>query len=117
MRSLKRKASGAKAAVAFVVVAIAWLTPLAVFAQERSYDREWGMHPMWWAWGAGGVVMMLMMLVFWGLVIAGLVLGIRWLIHLGPRSSSDSALEILRQRYARGEINREEFEAKKRDLT
>jgi putative membrane protein len=117
MRSLKRKASRAKAAVALVAVAVAWLTPLAVFAQERLYDREWGMHPMWWAWGAGGVVMMVMMLVFWGLVIAGLVLGIRWLIHLGPRSSSDSALEILRQRYARGEINREEFEAKKRDLT
>jgi hypothetical protein len=29
-------------------------------------------------WGAGGIVMMLMMLVFWGLVIAGLVVGLRW---------------------------------------
>jgi len=49
-------------------------------------------------------------------VITGLVLGIRWLVHQvkGPRL--DSALEILRQRYARGEINKEEFEAKKRDL-
>jgi putative membrane protein len=32
-------------------------------------------------------------------------------------SRSDRALEILRERYARGEIGREEFEAKKRDLT
>ena len=29
----------------------------------------------------------------------------------------DSALEILRQRYARGEINKEEFEGKKKDLS
>jgi putative membrane protein len=72
---------------------------------------------MWWAWGAGGVVMMVMMLAFWALVIAGVVLGIRWIIHQGPGSRSDSALAILRQRYARGEINREEFETKKRDLS
>jgi uncharacterized membrane protein len=42
--------------------------------------------------------------------------GIRWLISQGKESRSDSALEILRQRYARGEINKEEFEAKKKDL-
>jgi putative membrane protein len=113
----ERSVDMGSAAISFAAFAIAWLTPLAAFAQERWYDREWGMHPMWWAWGAGGVVIMVMMLVFWGLVIAGLVLGIRWLVHQGIRSPSDSALEILRQRYARGEINREEFEAKKRDLT
>jgi putative membrane protein len=44
------------------------------------------------------------------------VLGIRWLISQGKESRSDSAPEILRQRYARGEINKEEFEAKKKDL-
>jgi putative membrane protein len=58
----------------------------------------------------------LLMLLFWVLVIVGLVIGIRWLVGQGKESRSDSALEVLRQRYARGEINKEEFEAKKRDL-
>lgn len=89
--------------------------PLAAWAQERPYDF-WGMHPLWGMWGAWGFGMMLMMLVFWGLIIVGLVLGIRWLVSQGRESGSDTALDILRQRYARGEIDKEEFEARKRDL-
>jgi putative membrane protein len=65
-------------------------------------------------WGLG---MMFMMLVFWLLVIAALILAVRWFFtDQRQRGGVDSALEILRQRYARGEINKEEFEAKKRDL-
>ncbi len=90
--------------------------PAVAWAQERTYDF-WAMHPMWSMWGAWGLGMMLMMLVFWGLVIVGLVLGLRWLLSQSRDSRSDTALDILRQRYARGEIDREEFEAKKRDLS
>jgi len=67
--------------------------------------------------GLGGIGMLL----FWGLVIAGVVLLARW-FGGGPTSSSASpgrsktALEILGERYARGEIGKEEFEQKKRDL-
>ena len=84
--------------------------------QERLTEWHWEMHPVWWMWGAGGLVMMLMMLVFWGVVITALVLGIRWLARQDHGSRHDSALAILRERYARGEINREEFEARRRDL-
>jgi putative membrane protein len=77
----------------------------------------WDMHPMWGMWGLWGIGMMLGMLVFWGLVITGVVLGIRWLVRQGSaESKGDRALDILRERYARGEINREEFLARKRDL-
>jgi|SRR5690242_16406288 putative membrane protein len=95
-----------------------WLGPSVAAAQERPYHGEWGTHPMWGVWGVWGIGMMLMMLVFWGAVIVGTVLGIRWLVSQGkePRQT-DSALDILRQRYARGDINKEEFEARKRDLT
>ena len=90
--------------------------PVVAWAQERPYDF-WGMHPMWGMWGAWGLGMMLIMLVFWGLIIVGLVLGIRWLVSQGRESRSDSAMDILRQRYARGEIDKDEFETRKRDLS
>jgi len=86
---------------------------VAAQAQERAYEWGWGMHPMWGAWG---IAMMVMMLLFWGVVIVGIVLGIRWLTGQGRESQRDGAMDVLRQRYARGEINREEFESKKRDL-
>ncbi len=91
-----------------------WLVTGTALVQERFYEWRWEMHPLWW--GAWGIGMMLMMLLFWVLVIVGLVVGIRWLVGQGKAPTSDSALEILRQRYARGEINKEEFEARKRDL-
>ncbi len=94
------------------------LGPAVAAAQERGYEWGWGMHPMWGVWGAWGIGMMLMMLVFWGVVIVGIVLAIRWLASQGKASHSpDTALDILRQRYARGDISKEEFDAKKRDLT
>lgn len=96
---------------------VPWLWPSLATAQERAYEWGGGMHPMWGIWGAWGIVMMLMMLVFWGAVIVGIVLAIRWLVNQGKEARpTDAALDILRQRYARGDISKEEFEARKRDL-
>lgn len=68
-------------------------------------------------WGMGfGFIFMLL---FWGLVILGIAALIRWLMtqSSSSRSSRDkSPLEIVQERYARGEIDREEYEQKKRDL-
>ena len=96
------------------VVAFGWLS--APRLQERIYEWSWSAHPMGWMWGLGGLVMMLMMFLFWALVICGIVFGIRWLVRQGGDDRSDRALEILRERYARGEIGKEEFEARRRDL-
>jgi putative membrane protein len=86
----------------------------ALLVQQRSYEWHWEMHPMWW-WG-WGIGMMAMMFLFWVIFIVGLIVGIRWLLGKVGEQKADSALEILRQRYARGEINKDEFEAKKKDL-
>ena len=74
------------------------------------------MQAIWGLSGPWHLGIMLLMLAFWGAVIAGVVLSIRWLRSQGERRGSDPALEILRQRYARGDISKEEFDAKRRDL-
>jgi putative membrane protein len=96
-----------------VLLAMA-LVPRSAEAQERVYGWHWGMHPMWGVWGIG---MMVMMFLFWAVLITGLVLGVRWLAAQGREPRRDTALDTLRERYARGEINREEFESRKQDLT
>jgi putative membrane protein len=97
---------------------VPFLGPAVAAAQERPPDWGWGMHPMWGAWEAWGLGMMLTMLVFWAVVIVGVVFGVRWRAGQGRESrSGDTARDILRQRYARGDISKEEFDAKKRDLT
>ncbi len=67
-----------------------------------------------------GIVGGLLMLVFWGLIIAGLVLFVRWLWDRGRPSAgsvaNETPLEILKRRYARGEISKEEFDRMKQDL-
>lgn len=69
-------------------------------------------------WGIG----MLVMAVFWLVFAAALV----WIVRAvwdrraareGPGTHSESPLEILQRRYARGEIDRAEFEEKRRDLS
>jgi len=56
-------------------------------------------------------------LIFFILVIIGLVLLIRYLWESGgAKREQESALEILKKRYARGEISKEEFEEKKKYL-
>lgn len=66
--------------------------------------------------GFGGMIMMIL---FWALVISGFVLIIRWLMgNKGPEGYNprETPLDILKKRYAKGEINQDEFERMKKDL-
>lgn len=56
---------------------VQWIMTGAVLVQERGYEWGWGMHPMSGVWGVWGIGMMFFMLLFWGLVLVGVVLGIR----------------------------------------
>lgn len=70
-----------------------------------------------WGWGMG--FGMIGMVLFWVLVILGIVVLVRWIgasSSGAERTLAKSALDILKERYARGEIGREEFEQKRRDL-
>lgn len=63
----------------------------------------------------------LMMIAFWGGVIVLIVLVVRWLggggsAHHNRPAASRTALDILRERYARGEVDHDEFERRKQLL-
>jgi putative membrane protein len=89
-------------------------------AQQQGYSG-WGMGPgMMGNWGMGWFGMIFMM-IFWVLVIVGMVFLIKWLIQTtsmgkAAEQTGSRAVEILKERYARGEIDKVEFEAKKKDL-
>ena len=76
----------------------------------------WGDYGMSWSWGLFGAIHMVL---WWALLILGIVVLVKWLMSgpsRGERASESRALEVLKERYARGEIGKEEFEQKKRDL-
>lgn len=93
------------------------LTPL--LAQYGPRGDGWGQHMMG-NWGTGWTGM-LMSIAIWILIIVGGIFLVRWLMRAGSGQRSatgngDNALEILKQRYARGEIDRNQYESMKRDL-
>jgi putative membrane protein len=94
--------------------------PIEALAQGRGYG--WGPGPGMMGWGYGmGWFGMILMGLFWIAIIVGIIFLIRWLfVSTGTKSyraaSEDSPLDILKKRYARGEINKEEFEQKRKDL-
>jgi len=77
---------------------------------------------MMWPWGFAGAgwwgwLMMIPMVLIWGLIIWGFVVLVQRGFSPGHAMTSvESALELLKRRYARGEISKEEYEQKRRDL-
>jgi len=78
------------------------------------------MMPNWGgSWGGGFWFGPVLMILFWLIIIGGAILIIYALVNPQrsvPPSAGESALEILKSRYAKGEISKEEFEEKKKDL-
>ena len=102
-----------------IIVAILIVLPLVFGLISGWQYGGWGMmgpgmmggFSWWW-------FMPIFMILFWGLVIWGIVAMVRGLSGSRGSDSSrvDSALEVLKKRYARGEIDKEEYEEKKKDL-
>ncbi|MFI5294308.1 MAG: SHOCT domain-containing protein [Thermodesulfovibrionales bacterium] len=76
-------------------------------------DYGWGMGN---GWGMG--FGWLLMIIFWLLIIFGVVYLIKLIAGGGKKEQLEEApLDILKKRYAKGEISREEFEKIREDLT
>jgi putative membrane protein len=72
-----------------------------------------------WMWGVGMWPAGLLMLVFWGALIVGAVLVMRFFEETPAREGADvrtSPLDILKRRYASGEVTREQYEQIRKDL-
>jgi putative membrane protein len=105
----------------FICMFAVLLSRKVALADYREYCG-WGMGPGMMGWGTMGWFGPIFMVIFWVLLIVLIVLLIRRLLSSGQTGNQDqnrgeSVLEILKKRYARGEIDKEEFEAKKRELS
>ncbi|MDX2447582.1 MAG: SHOCT domain-containing protein [Desulfobacterales bacterium] len=89
------------------------------------YNHSFGAWPGHGRWAMGlhgmrGGGMGIVMMIFWIVIIAAVVLLLSGVVNglRGTKQNQEgrSSLEILKQRYARGEIDRTEFEEKQRDL-
>ena len=74
---------------------------------------------MEWMPMMGGVGLVFMLLL-WGFAIVGFICTVQWILSRGKSEKEDmpyqSPLDILKSRYARGEITEEEYNRMKRDL-
>ncbi len=80
-----------------------------------GYGPDWGM--MGGGYGASGVFQMIFWIVILGAIIAAVVWFVRTPGAYRSRPGRSSGLDVLEERYARGEINREEYLQKKQDIT
>jgi putative membrane protein len=84
---------------------------------DAAGDRAYG-HGHMWGGGAGWIFGPVMMILFVALIVAVVVLVVRWLggTSGGSGNRPKAALDILEERFARGEIDKDEFEARRQAL-
>mgnify|MGYP001168301205 CR=1 FL=1 len=84
---------------------------------QPSSDHGWGWH-MGWGWGGMILGTLTLLVVLGGLVVLAVLLA-RWLGagsgREGP-AGRPTPLEILQERFAKGEIDKQEFEDRRRAL-
>jgi putative membrane protein len=103
-----------------IAAGLATAATVAPALAQGSPDPDWAWH---YGWGMGGLMFGggLVMLLFWGGLILLVVLLVRWLGGVSPPAGSErpgqSALAILEERFARGEIDQQEFENRRKILS
>jgi putative membrane protein len=99
-----------------------FLLPMSAWAQTQQPDDRYSYGPHMMMWGAGGMFGMFFMMLMIILIIVTVVLLVRWFggpawvptSHHMPMGRT--SLDILKDRFARGEIDKIEFEERRRVL-
>lgn len=98
-------------------VAISSLLAFAAGSALADPADSWGDGFGHMMWGGGfGMLGGLMMLLFWGAIIALIVFAVRGLSAGSGSAGKPDPAEILRERYAKGEIDDDEYERRKTKL-
>ena len=106
----------------FLIIAIGVLFCLmGNFGYAESWERsfQWSGEPWHFCGGACFLIPMILMIAFWSAVSIGIVYFIKWVISTGKKhdiKTEETALDVLKKRYARGEISKEDFERMKQDI-
>ncbi len=94
--------------------------PATALMTVPAVAQTYGDHPHMGAWGWGGMIFgPIMMIVFLALIVGAVVLVIRW-TGLGGSAvagGANKARHILDERFARGEIDKDDYEERKRVLS
>lgn len=96
-------------------MSILMILVILILMQLSCVYPQHGWHMMDWNhmdYGYGGIIMWIIFLIIIGVIIY-------FIINRGKfikREEDETALEIIKKRYARGEITKEEYERMKKDL-
>ncbi len=94
--------------------------PATALMTVPAVAQTFGDHPHMGAWGWGGMIFgPIMMIVFLALIVGAVVLVIRWTGLAGSAvvGGANKARHILDERFARGEIDKDDYEERKRVLS